>query len=448
MGKYEDQLSAIGAGTDWSIEKIQTLSLALSTLQRTMANLAASPGWKGASADDASEVFQQLKKNFTVVQDAVTDIETTVTRANAARSNAASSTSDLPSAKLDPFWRTAVTAGTVVVHPVLGPLASDTALSVIEGFLGNQREDAAKKKVESLSSTLEEHRADLQKSQADLQGVAPVLIGGDVPIPKDDGPTGPTMPGGYPGGGYPGGGYPGGGGPAVPTSGANPGGSVGPVLHTDLSGPTGPNGTTGPTDGPHWVDTTPHGPSAPSVDDGGPGYTPGHTPGGGAGGAGGQGGSAGNGVGGASPLGAGVIGGGAGAALLAGSKLAGGGTAGLGGLGGFGGGGVGAGGAGVGGFGGASGAGGASAARGTGGLLGQAGGPGASGGGTGSGAANGASSGAAGGRPGMMAGGGQQGGATEEKAKGQGLGGPIAPTLDDDDESGPRSKGAAAGGRG
>jgi hypothetical protein len=43
--------------------------------------------------------------------------------------------------------------------------------------------------------------------------------------------------------------------------------------------------------------------------------------------------------------------------------------------------------------------------------------------------------------------GGAGGADEEEKAKRSGLGGPIAPKLEDDEEAGPRAKGARAGSR-
>lgn len=84
-----------------------------------------------------------------------------------------------------------------------------------------------------------------------------------------------------------------------------------------------------------------------------------------------------------------------------------------------------------------SGLGGSGVARaGSGGLLGQGG-------------QAAASEGAAGGRggPGMMGGGHGQGGRGEDKRKSAGLGGPIAPKLEEDEERGARSAGAGPGGR-
>ncbi|WP_165314255.1 hypothetical protein [Agromyces protaetiae] len=43
--------------------------------------------------------------------------------------------------------------------------------------------------------------------------------------------------------------------------------------------------------------------------------------------------------------------------------------------------------------------------------------------------------------------GGQGGAGDDEKERRSGLGGPLAPKLEDDEELGPRSKGARAGGR-
>jgi hypothetical protein len=139
-----------------------------------------------------------------------------------------------------------------------------------------------------------------------------------------------------------------------------------------------------------------------SVDDGSTGYL--------AGGSGGSGGSSG--------LGAFALGGGSAAAAAALRAR----TAGLGGGGGLG-----------------------SGVTGSGGILG--GGTASGSGGVGASDASGSGAGAAGGRGGMMGGGGMGGGKTD-KAKRAGMGGAIAPKLEDDPEYTPLPEGARAGRRG
>lgn len=59
------------------------------------------------------------------------------------RRNVASA--ELPAVQADPFWVDAANIGSVVVHPVLGPIAADEAVDVVGSFLGSQREEQAAK---------------------------------------------------------------------------------------------------------------------------------------------------------------------------------------------------------------------------------------------------------------------------------------------------------------
>lgn len=470
-GENEAELERIRSTADWRIPKADALRHSLTSLDNTMKAILESSAWEGSAAEGAKALVDQLRSQFRVVGENVERISSVIERANEVRREAVSS--ELPSAQIDPFWDNAVRGASHVVHPVLGPLAADTALDVIGRFLGNQREEAAKAVVQKVHSDLQEPEAELRKASAAL-----VAVQADVAEPQkgDPGVT-PGTRGTTPGGGYPG--VPGGGGPGYP---GTPGGGPGypGIPGGGPGGPGVPGGPTGPGHqppvGPVPLDPTyPEYPTDPGVDypGGGPGgeypggnpggEVPGRDPsvdgpGGGTtptlpgipGGPGGIGGPGGGGLlpggpgagpggmlpGGSNPSVGGVIGGGAGAAAIAaGSKIAGAGS--LGGLGGVGG---------MGGAGGLGAAGGGLKAGG--GLLGStalsgggAGGAGGAGSATGSGA-----SGASGARPGMMMGG-QGAGSEEEKAKRSGLGGPIAPKLEDEDEVGPRAKGARAGSR-
>ncbi len=443
-GGYEAELNRIRALSDSIIPKTSALIHALESLDGALANARKSEYWTGSSAEAATAAaVDEIRDKFTRIRNIVTVIDSAVGEGNEARRTAASA--ELPSAAVDPFWANAAKGASFVVHPVLGPLAADKALDVIGDFLGNQREEAARAIVEKVEKALLEPTRKLSAASAELNQVR---IDSSNSEKIDDGPTGgpeidaPRI--GSPGiGGVPSGSAPGVGGtpapsggvgtyqPPVPTSPAHPGFPT-PPTNPGTRDRVGPGGTgwrrsrasrrKGPVDrlsrrrrASRWPWRRGQRRNGWRIPDRPRGYVPG----GGAGGGG---------------LG-GIVGGGAGAAAIAASSK----IAGFGSMGGLGGAGLGPGaGAGlkagggllgnsaVGGLGGVGGAGGPGGMAGAGGV----GGAGAAG--TGSSGAAGA-----GGRPGMGMMGGAGGADEEEKAKRSGLGGPIAPKLEDEEEAGP-----------
>lgn len=453
-GGYEAELNRIRALSDSIIPKTSALIHALESLDGALANARKSEYWTGSSAEAATAAVDEIRDKFTRIRNIVTVIDSAVGEGNEARRTAASA--ELPSAAVDPFWANAAKGASFVVHPVLGPLAADKALDVIGDFLGNQREEAARAIVEKVEKALLEPTRKLSAASAELNQVR---IDSSNSEKIDDGPTGgpeidaPRI--GSPGiGGVPSGSAPGVGGTPAPSGGV---GTYQPPVPTSPAHPGFPTPPTNPGGpGIGWDPVVPGGEGPglpggkdPSIDSPGGGVLPGGTGGAGSGGTGGGyptgpggyvpgGGAGGGGLG-------GIVGGGAGAAAIAASSK----IAGFGSMGGLGGAGLGPGaGAGlkagggllgnsaVGGLGGVGGAGGPGGMAGAGGV----GGAGASG--TGSSGAAGA-----GGRPGMGMMGGAGGADEEEKAKRSGLGGPIAPKLEDEEEAGPRAKGARAGSR-
>lgn len=456
-GPYEAELNRIRGLEDWRIPKATSLQTALTSLVSALGKVLESSAWEGSSFDAARGSLGKLQQNFRILETYVGQLSDNIENANAYRRNAAAA--ELPSTRVDPFWANAAKVGSVVVHPVLGPLAADKALDVIGSFLGNKREEEAKRIVQQIEQGLTPSAESLKRASATLANFDPRVA---VPTP----PQKPVDPGTdvtaphitYPGGGSsPGGSIPGGGShPGSVSPPAAPGGGQIGGLNPGGWEPTPPGGGWEPTPPGGWEPTPPGaGGDDPSIDSPGGGLLPGGPGGGLPGGSGGPGGSgSGSLPGGALPGGVfpggggglgGIVGGGAGAAAIAASSK----IAGFGSMGGLGGAGLGPGaGAGlkagggllgnsaVGGVGGVGGAGGPGGIAGTGGV----GGAGASGAGS-SGAAG------AGGRPGMGMMGGAGGADEEEKAKRSGLGGPIAPKLEDDEEAGPRAKGARAGSR-
>ncbi|MGX5694886.1 WXG100 family type VII secretion target [Agromyces soli] len=436
MGKHEGELNRIAGAGEWDVPHIVGLNVALTTFRRSLTTLAESDSWKGAAADSAGARLTQLSTDMGKIQDALETISKTIDAANASRSRATGAAAELPSADVPQFWENAVKGASVVVHPVLGPLAADSAIDAIEGWLGGQREDAAKAALETMQAETSAYAARIDQQTAVIAANTPTdSKDWNLPEPTPEPAPTPVVPGGW----------------NTPTTGRPPG-YTGPSVDGSLD-PTYPSIPGGGTDpvrpgvpsipGTPGNPTIPGGPGTPGLP-GGPGGTfPGGPGGVVPGGPGGTGGLPGHVPGGGGLLG-GIGGGAAGAAALAaGAKAVGAGGAGMR-LGGLGAGGVG----GPGGAGGAGGAG-ARGASGASGLLGRAGGLEGGGAGGGAAGANGTGGSGAGGRgtTGMMGGqGGGQGGSERERRNG--LGGPIAPKLEDEEENGPRSRGAGAGGRG
>jgi uncharacterized protein YukE len=367
MGNYENQLKAITSGATWNIQQLDSFKAEMSDLQDLMTTIAASPGWTGASADEAREKFAALRREFAEIETKLTAARHAIEAANRALTKADNAHATLPSVWI-PDWlyekAAQATAGTMIPVPFVGEFRAEVVIQRVKDFFGSQREAAAHRALDTLTGELVEPKQQLKAARLDPPGVAgstseawPEDVtppSGGVSWGGDDNGNGAWSTGGSGGGTF---------------TGSNPGHPSSPPWPPIVLSPVeepGPWGTIG-VDGDVSAGTT-----------GGGG------------------------------LSGGLLGAGAGVGGLAvASKLA---------KGGLGAGGLGAGGA-------------------AGGGVGVAGGMGG-----GAGAAGGRSNAA------MMGGGAPGGGGGSEKEKRNGLG-LIAPKLEDDDETGPRSAAAGAGGR-
>ena len=428
-GPYEHQLAQIVAADQWNIPHIAALGVALSQVADDLATLAEYPGGKGNWAVSASNAFSTLQGRYSRAAMELTRSADVITAANSAKAAAADALDGLPGLHIPVEIKAAIDLGLPLVIPFMGPalLPANLAIGLVEQFLGGQREEQAKAALDALHGALQDPRPNLTPSSLELSDTA----GAQHPGPTDTttGTSGearysPSHSGysvatGGPGAGnvdagiglsgsYGGGGSAAGSGIGYPSSGGSGAAGYGSTsADGDLSGGTVPG----------------------TAFNGGIGLA------GSGGGLGGEG-LRGLGIGAGSAASAAAV---AAAARMGGLGNLGSGSLGGGGLGGGGLGGGTGGGLRVGGLGAAAGKGGSG---GTGGLL-----------GSGAKATVGASSaeegagGAAGSKSGnsMMGGQGGQGGTNKEKRSG--LGGFIAPKLEDDEELGPRSAGASAGGR-
>ncbi|MDQ1204761.1 hypothetical protein [Microbacterium sp. SORGH_AS_0862] len=447
MSEWEQRLRNLAEGPAWQMPNLSAVGPALTSLTTLMNRVASETGFTGQTERDAVDQMQKAKADIEELRSYVEELPRLINAANTRKQEAQRYLDALDSGSLSAeaqqTIRTAA-AGATIVFPGFSVIAGEGAIAAANWFLGSQREAQARSGVEAVSNALDQDSA----AFPDLPPMENVY--GSIPNLPDElrdtnietgGPSTPSFQN-YPDYNVPPGVPPGQGGVIMP----GPDGGT-PRFVPDDPDAGGPQGTARPPiynalpapgvivhpDGPvgNGIGTYPGGGQTPLL--------PGGSGGVGSGGLG----SGGLGSGG---LSSGFVAGAGGAAALGGlgKAAAAGGLGGLRGAGGLGGG------AGLAARGGAGGLGGgltANAGGGAGGgLLGKGG---AGGAGVGAGAAGEAAGGSRG-ATGMMGGGGAgagAGGGGRSDKKGRGLGGPIAPSIEDDAEFGPRSEGAGAGGR-
>lgn len=426
----ERLLEELAFGEDWRIDNLGRLISAVDGVQRKLDEvIAALPDkWSGDASELALSRLRVHRSNLgkfrgvlNQAQALITGMSETSCAASCAntvrRAEAQRLLSELPSGVVPSWVHDAVNQGRTVEVPLFGTIDLNQGTEDLSNFLGAGREEAAGKALAAMQQVIDDEAAKLQALSVEYD-----------PLPNGDGTTEPVPPFEVPRGTGPGG--PGGpvGGPGGPSvwdrpplpdpRGPGDDGSGGDDSGGDDSGVDRPNDHPEPPDGPRdpGRDDWPGGNDGPGGNPGGgPGDWPGRRP------------SVDSGLDGStvrSGLGAAGLGA---VGLAAGAKLAG-----------LGGGAAGVGGAGASGIAGLGSAGGglrgAAAAAGAGG----AGGSGSSA--SGSGARGGA-------RPGGMMMGAAGAGGSEKKSRKPGLGGYLAPKLDDEDDLGPAARASRAGSR-
>lgn len=440
MGPWETRLAALASSkSDVALPNAAELVAKLDALRRITTSAQSDVGLQGETGEAADGALNAVATRADTISQQIATVNSTVENANSHRRSVANGELD----KLDAnapgaltgaqanVLQSAVTGATFFLGP-LSIVAGPSAVAVVNNFLAANRESTARASVQKVSQAMDAAAEGLlvDRTTPATPGTPP---GPGSNAPAGGGPTGGGLPGGVPGGSF----------------GSYPGAHIEPLSQVDTGGVISLPHTGGTIGGGHTVTgATPGTGIDGSITPDGPISGGSTTPGWGSGGSnGGLGGGNGGGFGSTPGLAAGA--GGAlalgGAKLVAargGSMLGSGLNAKVGSLG--------AGGAG-GKLGGLSGAAESAAARsgslagagraGTGGLLGS---------GSGSGAAGAAGEGAAarGGAGAGMMGGAGGAGRSDEKRQGRGLGGPIAPKIDEDQERGPRSASAGPGGRG
>ncbi|WP_430868289.1 hypothetical protein [Demequina aurantiaca] len=454
MSYYEDKLNAITSSGGWQTPGFESAQKAYSRLVLTLDSLSDHEGIEGETGRAAGQAFSKLQAKFNVLHTSVVAMQGVIESANRELMQA-DSDGGLPPG-LPPDWvyaaaRNTPEPTTPLFVPELGiTVAANAVVGVAERLFGNKREEEAKRRYEAIEAKLKVRAQELRAKESgkNIDRLTPVEdvttengISEDYSAGDGSQSGGGTLPRGHSASyvdtstyGRGSGSAASGVGLAGATSGSSGSGtspSADGGYSSDGSGSAG--GHYGSNAGGYYGTEGGTGPSY-SADSNSQGQIPGTS--GGFSGAN-------------AAMGAGMMGGGAAAgaaALKYGSGAGGiGGASGIGSVGGIGGAGS------LGGSGGLNGPGGANSGsagvRGSGGLLGS-GGQGAGAGASGTGGASAASGGAggAGGRGGMMGTGGQ-GGGSQSKDKRPGLGGHIAPKIEDEDEFVLRPKSAGSGGR-
>ena len=433
MSAAEDELARLASGVNWRIDKLTQMQSSLDALKRRVEHVRdaiQSGHWEGSAADAAEAQLSAIVGTFKNASEWVQSVHTLIDQhSEEVRGEAQAKLNSLPTGDLPSAVRDAIDRGKsepMAQYGIIGALTGPAGMLTAGLFFANQREDRAKEAVTELRESIGQKKEALDALVArgfdPIAGkrVGPKMPKGGTSDPGDwqlvpGGPVaggGPGGVGGGPGIGPgphlpgPGGSYPGSPGYEPPGSGPDPDGPPRPE-RPPFPGeppvrPEPPNPGGGPGEGPGG-DGGPRSPgSGPSVDsrlDGTIGRT------------------------GLGAAGLGAVG------LAAGAKIASSGS-GLGGV-----------------LGGASGLGQGVAGLGAGGGLRGAATAAGAGGASGAGAGGSGASGARAGRPGMMMGGGGGAAGSDKKGSKRGLGGYLAPKLEDEGDGGPASRASRAGSR-
>ena len=218
MGHYEKALEKMFSEPRWRAPKLSPLSQSLDVLERALGDLSqVDPDiWSGAAANGAAETFDRLRERYGLVKVAVQDVIDTVATANEARDRAYMEFAELPSATVPGYVYQQVQATRATGQPsawIAGKhYPIDNAIYQYGQTLEQEREAKARALYESLQEELEPQRQKLKASQqriweavkrkrvpdkGDRSGGSLPVPRGHVPNPRGGGPVRPDLPG-YP----------------------------------------------------------------------------------------------------------------------------------------------------------------------------------------------------------------------------------------------------------
>ncbi|WP_200330090.1 hypothetical protein [Leucobacter sp. L43] len=443
----EEELQNLASGATWRLDKLSWMQDSVQNIKARTQRVRESienGEWSGTSAGVAAAHLQAMEMTLANARSWLDRIDKTIPQhSEMIRQQAQSELDALPMGGLPSTVRDAIDRGqpeAMTPYGLIGLGTGPVGLAVASAFFQERREEEAQKALNRMRAFLTDRSDELDRTiRTGFDRVEPNDPNVNDQLTGDsDGTSSPVTGGPNPSVPPPVGRNPGGGGPTGTGPGSGGGGSGdvgGPVDPTGPNGPDGPNDPTLPQPlDPDWppviTDPPPFDPDGPGSDGPGGQEDPNWTDTG-------QRPSVDSNLDGSavrSGLGAAGLGA---AGLAAGAKLAGagGGNSGFGmGLGAVGPGGLGAAPAGAG-------------LTGGGGLRGAAAAAGAGGSGGGSGASSNTAGSGRGARPGGMMMGGGAGGGAEKKSARSGLGGYIAPKLEDEGDCGPAARASRAGGR-
>ncbi len=444
----EEELQNLASGATWRLDKLSWMQDSVQNIKARTQRVRESienGEWSGTSAGVAAAHLQAMEMTLANARSWLDRIDKTIPQhSEMIRQQAQSELDALPMGGLPSTVRDAIDRGqpeAMTPYGLIGLGTGPVGLAVASAFFQERREEEAQKALNRMRTFLTDRSDELDRTiRTGFDRVEPNDPNVNDQLTGDsDGTSSPVTGGPNPSVPPPVGRNPGGGGPTGTGPGSGGGGSGdvgGPVDPTGPNGPDGPNDPTPPQPlDPDWppviTDPPPFDPDGPGSDGPGGPEDPNWTDTG-------QRPSVDSNLDGSavrSGLGAAGLGA---AGLAAGAKLAGagGGNSGFGmGLGAVGPGGLGAAPAGAG------------LTGGGGGLRGAAAAAGAGGSGGGSGASSNTAGSGRGARPGGMMMGGGAGGGAEKKSARSGLGGYIAPKLEDEGDGGPAARASRAGGR-
>ena len=216
MGQYEKSLDKMFSEPRWRAPKLGPLSQALDALERALGDLSqADPGtWSGAAADGAAETFDRLRNRYGHMKVAIQNVIETVEDANRVRDRAYMEFADLPSATIPGYVYQQVQATRAAGQPsawIAGQgYPIDSAIYQYGQTLEQEREAKARELYESLREELQPQQDKLVAARDEIEDIAArdsfddevtgsrreslPIPKGYVPSPRGGGPVRPDLP--------------------------------------------------------------------------------------------------------------------------------------------------------------------------------------------------------------------------------------------------------------
>lgn len=181
MGRYADELRRVVGSANYGLDRDATALLTvLDNLGDTISAVASEPGWSGASADAASELFSTQARRARANSDIERAAVSTVRAANEALDRARAAHADLPPGEMSPGnFAGAVAGGWILLGP-FGAFSGLAGATYANAVLGFNREQEARPIIVGLQSELRWLAGQLGAHASQLQ-VSPGARPSDIP---------------------------------------------------------------------------------------------------------------------------------------------------------------------------------------------------------------------------------------------------------------------------